>query len=132
MNHRIPRKPWLPLLVLLGGSTPTRPAAAASPPDGYVVWQSDRLDAREEIYRSRGDGSEVTRLTQTGGLLPLFAPDGRWIAFHDDANTGYLIRPDGSAANKAIRPYLEGRQIPNLFVSSNDSTLTRKPWRPRS
>jgi len=96
MDHLSSRKHQLALLALLAWLTPARPAAAASPPDGYVLWQSDRLDARHEIYRSRGDGSEVTRMTQTGGLLPLWSPDGRWIAFHDDANTGYLMRPDGS------------------------------------
>jgi MYXO-CTERM domain-containing protein len=84
------------LLLLFAGTVPARPAAAASAPDGYVLWQSNRLDARNEVYRARADGSEVTRMTQTGGLLPAWAPDGRWIAFHDDAGTGYLMRPDGS------------------------------------
>ena len=96
MDHPLPRKLPPALLLLLGCLTPARPVAAATPPDGYVLWQSNRLDARHEIYRSRGDGSEVTRMTQTGGVLPLWAPDGRWIAFHDEANTGYLMRPDGS------------------------------------
>ena len=83
--------------------TPSGPVSAAPPPDGspgypegYVIWQSNRLDAHHDIYRARADGSEVTRLTTAGALLPIWAPDGRWIAFHDDANTGYLMRPDGS------------------------------------
>jgi hypothetical protein len=73
-----------------------RPASAVPPADGWLVWQSNRLDARSEAYRAHADGTEVVRLTKTGGLLPLWAPDGRWIAYHDEANTGYLMRPDGS------------------------------------
>lgn len=73
-----------------------RAAAAVPPADGWLVWQSNRLDARPEIYRAHADGTGVTRLTTTGGLFPHWAPDGRWIAFHDEANTGYLMRSDGS------------------------------------
>lgn len=69
---------------------------ALAPADGWVVWQSNRLDARHEVYRARADGSEVTRMTNTGGYIPSWAPDGRWISYHDDANTVYLMRPDGS------------------------------------
>ena len=76
--------------------TLARPASAVPPADGWLVWQSNRQDARSEVYRAHADGTEVVRLTKMGGLLPLWAPDGRWIAFHDEANTGYLMRPDGS------------------------------------
>jgi hypothetical protein len=73
-----------------------RSAAAVPPADGWLVWQSNRLDARQEIYRAHADGTEVVRLTTIGGQFPHWAPDGRWIAFHDESNTGYLMRPDGS------------------------------------
>jgi hypothetical protein len=85
--------PALSLLVCL---LLARPVQAAAPADGWVIWQSNRQDARHEIYRAHADGSEVARLTRSGGLLPLWSPDGRWIAFHDDASIGYLMRPDGS------------------------------------
>lgn len=87
---------WFAGCALLALIALPRSAAAVPPADGWLIWQSNRLDARLEIYRAHADGTEVVRLTQTGGQLPLWAPDGRWIAFHDDANTGYLMRPDGS------------------------------------
>jgi hypothetical protein len=83
-------------LSLLGVLMLPRPALAVPPSDGWVIWQSNRQDARHEVYRARADGSEVTRMTQTGGLGPFWAPDGRWIVYRDDANTIYLMRPDGS------------------------------------
>ena len=83
-------------LSLLGVLMLPRPALAVPPADGWVIWQSNRQDARHEVYRARADGSEVTRMTQTGGLVPAWAPDGRWILYHDDSNTIYLMRPDGS------------------------------------
>ncbi len=73
-----------------------RSASAVPPADGWVIWQSNRQDARHEVYRARADGSEITRMTQTGGLGPFWAPDGRWIVYRDDASIIYLMRPDGS------------------------------------
>jgi hypothetical protein len=48
------------------------------------------------VYRARADGSEVTRMTFTGGLGPFWAPDGRWIVYRTDDGTIYQMRPDGS------------------------------------
>lgn len=71
-------------------------ASAATPPaDGWLVWESTRADSRPEIFRARADGTEVTRMTTTGGLMPMWAPDGRWISYRDDAGTVFLVRPDG-------------------------------------
>jgi hypothetical protein len=69
---------------------------AAPPADGWVVWQSNRLDSRTEVYLARADGTGVTRLTKTGANRPAWAPDGRWISYYDDAATIYVMRPDGS------------------------------------
>ena len=87
---------WSIPLWLLGAFLFPRPVLAVPPADGWVIWQSNRLDARHEIYRARADGSEVTRMTRTGGLGPFWAPDGRWIVYRDDANTIYQMRPDGT------------------------------------
>jgi hypothetical protein len=71
-------------------------AQTSAYPDGYVIWQSDREDSRSEVYRARADGSEVTRLTKSGGSLPVWSPDGRWISFMDPSSAIYVMRPDGS------------------------------------
>jgi hypothetical protein len=92
----VTRQYWSAALSLLVVLVLSRSASAVAPADGWVVWQSNRQDARHEVYRARADGSEVTRMTQTGGYVPAWAPDGRWFAYHDDANTVYLMRPDGS------------------------------------
>jgi MYXO-CTERM domain-containing protein len=65
-------------------------------PDGYVLWQSYRKDSRAEVYRARADGSEVTRMTSTGGSTPAWSPDGRWISYIDGSGAICLMRPDGS------------------------------------
>ncbi|MBW2703887.1 MAG: PD40 domain-containing protein [Deltaproteobacteria bacterium] len=58
------------------------PAAQAEhPSDGWIVWASDREDSRHEIYMMQADGSNVTRLTHTGARMPMWSPDGRWIAY---------------------------------------------------
>jgi MYXO-CTERM domain-containing protein len=72
------------------------PLSAAPPADGWVVWQSNRADSRFEVYRARADGSEVTRMTTCGAGFPSWAPDGRWIAYQDNATAVFLMRPDGS------------------------------------
>ena len=85
-------------------------AQSSSPaPDGYVVWQSNRQDSRHEIYRARADGSAVTRMTTGGGVLPTWAPDGRWISFMDESSAIniMIMRPDGSE----LRPLAAGWEI---------------------
>ena len=87
---------WLAALFLFLPLVFPGPLHAAPPADGWVVWQSNRADSRFEVYRARADGSEVKRMTTTGGTLPSWAPDGRWIAYQDDSTAVFLMRPDGS------------------------------------
>lgn len=69
---------------------------AAVPADGWVIWQSSRMEARTDTYRSRADGSDVMRLTEGGTVRALWAPDGRWIAYGDEVGGVWVIRPDGT------------------------------------
>jgi MYXO-CTERM domain-containing protein len=73
------------------------PGAQAAPPaEAWLVWESNRADARSEVYLARADGTQVTRMTKTGAYRPSWSPDGRWILYFDDAGDQYLVRPDGS------------------------------------
>jgi MYXO-CTERM domain-containing protein len=84
----------LPALLLLCAA----PVRADTPPaKGWVVWESTRTGGRNEIYKGLADGTQIKRLTSSGGRTPLWAPDGRWIAYADDVNkTAYVMRHDGS------------------------------------
>jgi hypothetical protein len=104
---------WLAGPALLVLTLLPRSAWAALPADGWLIWESTRLDARPEIYRAHADGTEIVRLTMTGGLLPLWAPDGRWIAYRDESNAGFLMRPDGSDS----RPLSAG--TPSFWLHDN-------------
>ena len=76
---------------------------ACSEPDARIVFISDR-DGNDEIYVMNADGSDVTRLTTTGGHIAIYSrwsPDGQRIAFvadHDGDDEGdiYLANADGS------------------------------------
>ena len=57
------------------------PALAEHPSNGWIVWASDREQDRHEIYMMKADGTGVTRLTTTGARMPMWSPDGRWIAY---------------------------------------------------
>ena len=76
-------------------------AIACSQPDAKIAFISDR-DGSEELYVMNADGSDVTRLTDTGGHIaccPRWSPDGRRIAFTSDQNGNndiYLMNADGS------------------------------------
>jgi MYXO-CTERM domain-containing protein len=73
-----------------------------------VVWQSTREDARVEVYRSRADGSDATRLTRTGAGVPLWSPDGRWISYRDEVGGVYLMRPDGTGQHNVSTTAVPG------------------------
>jgi hypothetical protein len=83
-------------LLCLGALPLSASAQTSAYPDGYVIWQSNRQDSRFEVYRARADGSSVTRLTKSGGTLPAWSPDGRWVSFTDPSSAVYVMRPDGS------------------------------------
>jgi TolB protein len=62
-----------------------------------------------QIYRSKADGSGLTRLTDTEDVVqagaPAWSPDGRWVVFYGytrvDPNLDiYIMRPDGSGLTR--------------------------------
>jgi len=77
------------------------PARAEHPADGWIVWASDRQDSRHEIYLMKADGTGVTRLTTTGARMPMWSPDGRWIAYETvPLGETRVMRWDGSEDKK--------------------------------
>jgi hypothetical protein len=87
---------FVSILTITVAALMPRPSVADVPADGWVVWTSLRDQGRAETFRCRADGSEVTQLTKTGGTYPIWSPDGRWIAYRDNADKTHLMRPDGS------------------------------------
>jgi hypothetical protein len=66
-------------------------------PGKWITWASNREDGRHEIYLMEAKKRQITRLTFDGGHKPLWAPDGRWIAYYDDTeHETRILRPDGS------------------------------------
>ena len=51
-----------------------------------------------QIWVMNSDGSALKQLTDTGGLMPAWSPDGEWIIYTETYETGrlWLMRPDGS------------------------------------
>lgn len=74
---------------------------ACAEQDARIAFISDR-DGNEELYVMNTDGSDVTRLTDTGGHIssyPRWSPDGQRIAFSSEQNGNddiYLVNVDGS------------------------------------
>ena len=119
-------------------------------PDGHsLVFKTERADWNQNIYRDDlwlyrdGGAGTLTQLTQSGhDDAPQWSPDGRWIAFLSERNTGndsghdsgdgatqlYLISPAGGEAF----PVTSGDESVHAFAWSTDSrTLyfaTRIPW----
>lgn len=94
-------------LAQLTFGTDARPAWS---PDGQRIAFTRMVEAYTtcfwDVFVMNADGSNVTRLTNTGGSCgsgfagwPAWSPDGQWIAFVS-ARTGnteiYVMRPDGS------------------------------------
>ncbi len=77
------------------------------PAEGWVVWASNRLDGLHEIYLMSATGRDdvdVTRLTFGGGKMPIWSPDGRWIAYHHTSdNTSHVTRWDKSEDKEIFR-----------------------------
>ena len=84
----------LALLLALAG-------IACSESNAKIAFTSDR-DGSEELYIMNADGSDVTRLTDTGGHISYdhrWSPDGRRIAFASDQSGNYeiyVMNADGS------------------------------------
>ena len=76
-------------------------ATACAEQDARIAFISDR-DGNEELYVMNADGSDVTRLTDTGGHISYdhrWSPDGRRIAFASDQSGNYeiyVMNSDGS------------------------------------
>lgn len=83
----------VPAVLLLWGVS----AHAEHPANGWIVWASDRQDARHEIYLMQADGTGVTRLTHSGARMPMWSPDSRWIAYETvPQERTRIMRWDGS------------------------------------
>jgi hypothetical protein len=76
-------------------AAPSATARAELPPQGWIVWASNRQGGRHEIYQARQDGTDVKRLTFEGGTFPEWSPDGRWIAYTGPNYITRVIRKDG-------------------------------------
>ena len=81
--------------------TVTQPALSGEA-GGRIVFVSDR-DGHSEIYMMNADGSQQTRLTDTGQSVhndfPAWSPDGQKIAFVSDRGGNaeiYVMNADGS------------------------------------
>ena len=71
-------------------------------PDGEWILQVRRPDGRDHVYLASADGTVVRRLTDTPGsdFMPVFSPDGEWIAF----GSGPVV-PDSSTDEPDVSGY---------------------------
>jgi TolB protein len=82
-------------------------------PDGRRFAFSSTHEGNQEIYTAAGDGTDLVRLTQHGGLdsHPCWSPDGRSIAFATDRWGGLelaSVRPDATGLTRlTISPGLD-------------------------
>jgi Tol biopolymer transport system component len=104
-----------------------------------IVFASDRLDKRYDIFAMKVDGTDLRRLTNSahGEWCPALSPDGNWIAFYQDDSTWtttrfsvMLMRGNGTEKRliENVEPPFSGAACPQW---SADSKLFLFPkWRP--
>jgi TolB protein len=68
--------------------------AFASSRDGDVMGQGTTHPMDYNIYLMRADGANIVQLTEGGGWIPDWSPDGSRIAFASDRNTDGYMNPD--------------------------------------
>ncbi|MDD8021436.1 MAG: hypothetical protein PHU81_09750 [Acidobacteriota bacterium] len=72
------------------------------PSDCQVTWSPDsqriafasKRNGKLNIWVMNADGSNPVQLTQKGGAVPAWSPDGKWIAFNRGRQI-WLVSPDG-------------------------------------
>jgi len=79
--------------------------------DNRPRWSSDEKDIFFEstrkgsldVWKMQASGGVPSRLTTGGGVehRPRPSPDGQWVAFDNDGNMVWLMRPDGTGAHAA-------------------------------
>ena len=60
-----------------------------------ITFMSDREDDQHDIYIMKADGTDVRRLTRSGGQRPKWSPDGRRI-LHDRNGVIFVMSDDGN------------------------------------
>jgi TolB protein len=78
-------------------------------------------DGNFEIYAINADGSNKVRLTTNPSSdgLPVWSPDGKWIAFRSDRGGAwaiYVMRADGSDVRKVV----DAKVLPLWFFEKMD------------
>ena len=101
--------------------------AAAQPErhdDGWIVFDSDRLDFGRDIYRVRPDGSDLELLTGFAGSErePAFAPDGASIAFVKSADADAGLQDQVWLMDLATR---EQRQVTQRPEGADQPSFSR-------
>ncbi len=115
--------------------TPIDPGARATwipfdiSPDGkQVVYVGGRYTG---LYLRRVDSFEATRLEGTeGAVLPVFSPDGRWIAYYDNVGISKVAVSGGAPIEVFATtngPALAWRREDILFSPSNGGGLWSVP-----
>ena len=116
-----------PTSILVGGTAPLSGSASAAASialgaDAYFRYVNGRggVHGRTIHYRYLDDGSDPA---QTARAARQLVEQDRVFAFFNSV---------GAEPNRAIRPYLNARGVPHVFVASGEAALTgrgaRYPW----
>ncbi len=105
---------------------PRNAYAASYSPDGTRIAFTDWQDPRSSLWVMYADGSGQTRLAeQTVSVSDQWSPDGQWILFEGQPNTGhdnslYKIHPDGSGLTTLL-------EVPTASEPRSGVTWQRQP-----